>query len=68
MSNSQLPSWKEWADLSEDQKEYEHHRVLVNLDNRLQFIEKRKKLDTTFSLAMAAVMGFFGGLVKGFIK
>jgi len=68
MANGQVPSWDQWQTLSGDQKEYEQHRVLLNLDGRLKCVEKRKKLDTGLSLATAGVMGFFGGLIKSIIK
>ena len=53
-----LPTWEEWNNLTEDQRNYEQHRVLINLDGRLKVVEKRKLRDT----AAATGAGFVAGL------
>jgi hypothetical protein len=47
-------SWTEWENLSEDQRRYEMHRVLLMLDNRT-----REILSTTKRYS------FLGGIIGG---
>ena len=69
MSNGQVPDWNNWQNLTSEQREFEQHRVLVNLDNRLACVEKRKKWDTVTSGFMGLVGGFAGMLgLRAFIK
>ena len=49
-------NWNDWKNLSEDQKQFEIHRVLVALDNRTSDIMKSVKF-------YAFSGGFVGGVV-----
>lgn len=42
--------------------------LAITTDETVQSLKKRKKYDTGIALMFAGVMGFFGGLVKGFVK
>ena len=41
MANS-IPKWEDWKNLDKDVQEYERHRILLNLDNRLISIESKR--------------------------
>lgn len=54
MNGNGICSWSEWTELSEDQRRYELHRILVTLDNR-----------TTKLMQIAKWYAFFGGVIGG---
>jgi hypothetical protein len=73
MSNG-MPSWEEWNGLTEDQRSYKQHEVLVTVtkhlseqcparviacNNRISKLENRKKFDT----AVAGSGGVIGGIL-----
>jgi len=59
MANNQFPKWEEWVELEPEVKEYEQHRLLYNLDNRLRKVEHRKWVNTGASAG--------GGMMGGFL-
>jgi len=64
-----VPTWEEWTGLTEDQRDYEHHRILVSLDSRLRIVEKHKIRDTAAATGAGFVAGLMGMLgLKWFMK
>jgi len=65
-----MPSWEQWRELSEDARQYEFHRILSGILDRLKDqprtcekrfakLEKRKKWNSAESL----IGGIFGGIL-----
>ena len=52
-----IPSWEEWNNLDKDVQEYERHRILLNLDNRLLNLES----GVLKKAALIVIGSFFGG-------
>lgn len=52
-----IDKWEEWLRLSPEQREYEHFRILQNLDIRLACLEKRPWFDKC--------LAFAGGVIGG---
>jgi len=56
MANN-IPTWEEWQNLDNDVQEYERHRILLSLDNRLTSLESAKWKNGVLTIGGA----FLGG-------
>ncbi len=64
-----FPSWEEWRDLKEDQRQYRLHNILNSMNSRLcdrdiriKKLENRKWLDRSASFAGGIIGGFLAAL------
>jgi hypothetical protein len=68
MSNG-MPSWDEWKNLSEDQRDYSLYKILYDLYHRdrahgedIEILKKRKLCDRTVAAVVGAVTGILTAL------
>jgi len=71
-----MPSWEEWRELSQDQRDYSLYKVLVDLYHRerdrdnlcrergaeIEILKKRKICDRTVAAVVGAVTGVLTAL------
>jgi len=59
-----IPPWEEWLTLNSETQEYYRHQFMTTVENRLDKLEKKKKLD----IGTSAISGFLGGFVAMFSR
>ena len=57
MMANNLPTWEEWQDLDLKVREFEQHRILLSLDNRLTTLESKKWKHGALTVGGAALGG-----------
>ncbi|KKL80637.1 hypothetical protein LCGC14_2002740 [marine sediment metagenome] len=65
MANN-IPTWEEWQNLDNDVQEYERHRILLSLDNRLTSLESAKWKNGVLTIG-GAFLGGAAAVGTGFL-
>lgn len=61
-----IPSWEEWNEqLTKEQREYSHYKIMVNMDGRLSNVERKLeggRLKTSFLTLIGSFVGGFSAV------